>query len=152
MNKNHAVEDPVDVKAQQLRDLIREANQAQRDLRNEMRTAQQQWTEFKDRMHEEINAEIRKHVNGLGEATKSAMNEACERVYREFDKLAGILLGLTEDDAPTLEELVATMNAARARRGKDPIVGLSAEARAELEESRDPRDDWSPGSYDGGLR
>ncbi len=76
--------------AQEFPLLIREARGLLKDLRAEVKKAQQCVPMIIQRR---ITAEVNKQMEALDEETKLAMNAAVKKVGREFDKLEAIYLG-----------------------------------------------------------
>jgi hypothetical protein len=90
----------------ELHNLIKEAHGVLKDLRIETRRAKQVIPMI---VAKRINAEIRKQVAELGEATERAMKLSVEKVGREFDKLEAAFLGTgheSKDGQASIPELV----------------------------------------------
>lgn len=52
-----------------------------------------------------LEAEVKKQLNLLNEATGKAIDSATEAVFKRFDKLTALLMG-EEDSRPTVDELI----------------------------------------------
>lgn len=83
------------VTADELRELIREAHGATRDLRAAIRDARAVAPAI---VSEHLDAEVKRAVDKLGETTEKAMDASVAKVNREFDRLADILMGRTGPD------------------------------------------------------
>lgn len=53
-----------------------------------------------------LEAEVKKQLNLLNEATGKAIDSSTQAVFKRFDKLAALLMGEDEPGKPTIEELV----------------------------------------------
>jgi hypothetical protein len=95
---------------EQLREATRAAHEMLQDLRAERRVVETLIRDLPIHIRDVVAARIEvavvKNLAVLGIATEKAMGEAVDKVNREFDKLAGILLGLKSDDRPSLEVLI----------------------------------------------
>lgn len=91
----------------ELRELIREAHGATKDLRQAVRDAKKA---VESDIAETMKAEVERQVAHLGEATGKAMRAAVEKVHREFDRLEAIFTGTDpqsrHEGKPPLEELL----------------------------------------------
>jgi hypothetical protein len=74
----------------QLRAEIREARETLADLRREIKDAKVLVPLLTDELFE---AEVRKHVDQLSDATKLAMDQATTRVMASFERLQATLMG-----------------------------------------------------------
>lgn len=74
----------------QLRAEIREGREMLADLRREMKAARTLVPLLTDEL---FDAEVRKHVEALGEETQKAMGESVSRVVKTFDDLTAMLMG-----------------------------------------------------------
>jgi Glu-tRNA(Gln) amidotransferase subunit E-like FAD-binding protein len=76
------------------REMIREAHAATKDLRAAVREAK---TELQDLAKDEVTAQIQREVSRqleeLGERTREAMSTATQKVIAEFDRFGESLLG-----------------------------------------------------------
>lgn len=92
---------------EQLQTEIREARETLKDLRYEIKTARELIPLLTDELFE---AEVKKHVDALGKETQKAMDATAQKITREFDQLADMLMGRTPTDRrrghPSIPELV----------------------------------------------
>ncbi|MEU9349047.1 hypothetical protein AB0D74_48405 [Streptomyces sp. NPDC048278] len=105
----------------ELREEIREAHGALKDLRREVKDARELVPLLVDEL---FMAEVKKQVDQLGTATKEAMDAATKRVFDKFDELGQYVMG--EDRASR-------------RKGKVPLPDLF-KARAVLDAAHRERE------------
>lgn len=74
----------------ELRELVREAHGATKDLVREIKTARELVPLLTDEL---FTAEVKKQVSALGEATTQAMDAATDRVAKRFEALEALFLG-----------------------------------------------------------
>ncbi|MDQ0829523.1 hypothetical protein QF032_001367 [Streptomyces achromogenes] len=94
----------------QLQDEVREARGLLQDLRHEIKTARELVPLL---AKERFEAEVKKQVAELAEATKEAMDRAVTKVNTSFENLAATLLG--EDRASRRKGAVPLPDLFRAR-------------------------------------
>lgn len=87
----------------ELRQLIREANEAKADLKALTKEVREL---VSTTMGEVMTTELKRQLNEMGVATRIAMDKAVKKVGDEFNKLERIFLGKLDDDGPTLESIV----------------------------------------------
>lgn len=97
----------LDKDKEELRALIREANEAKADLKALTKEVREL---VSTSMGEVMTAELKRILNEMGVATRIAMDQAVAKVGKEFDKLERLFLGKDSDDAPTLESLIRKVN------------------------------------------
>lgn len=90
----------------ELRGLVSEAHGVLKDLRSEVKKAQQVLPMIVSRR---INVEVEKQITKLGEETEQAMDDAAAKVYAEFDRLQAMILGKEDPDKPSLDELITRL-------------------------------------------
>lgn len=96
--------------ADELREVIREANGVRKDLERVLKEARQ----F---ISNEVRSEIKRNANaaieGMHQGVQEAMDEAVQRVFREFNKLEKLLLGDGKGGRPTIHEIAEAEDIAR---------------------------------------
>jgi hypothetical protein len=113
----------------ELREQIRLAHEATRDLKQARKDLQDALAEAKAsidaRMEQEVSAAIDAAVKKLGQATAEAMRQSVAKVQSEFDTLADIMMGRgREDGAPDLSEVAAAYRIVQIIR-RDPALGFA---------------------------
>lgn len=102
--------DPVEFRMQQarevtleLRDAIQEAHGLLKDLKQSKRDIDRFVSPGID---DRLEAEVKKQLGHLTEATNKAIVDSTQAVFKRFDKLSALLMGEENDGKPTIEELV----------------------------------------------
>jgi HSP90 family molecular chaperone len=93
---------------EELRKLIREANEAKADLKALTKEVQEI---VSTQMGEIVTNELKRQLNEMGVATRIAMDQAVKKVNDEFAKLERLFLGKENDGNPTLESLIKNYKA-----------------------------------------
>jgi ABC-type transporter Mla subunit MlaD len=93
------------------RDVIREAHGVTRDLRHVITEARHLiGSGVEEALQEKLGAAVKEAVDGLGKATRKAMEESVDKVNRQFDELAAVLTGTDRKSRragkPGLDELI----------------------------------------------
>lgn len=88
-----------------LREATREAHEAIKDLRRAIKESQEARDRIEPDIQKFMEKEVERQLAELGKQTAIAMKEATEKVFKEFDKLSGVLLGVDGEKAP-LEDLI----------------------------------------------
>lgn len=87
-----------------LRAATKDARAAHREMRDYLRT------NVLKRVDNEIDAQVRRILDELGEATSRQIQRSSARVIKTFDHLAAILLGTEKHDGdPSLRALIKQM-------------------------------------------
>lgn len=94
----HQVGDAVTQAAQDLREAVREAHEALKDLRAERRAVQELLDGLPAKVDARIEHQLAQGLDALGRETRKAIDAATEKVTAEFDHLADILMGRTAQD------------------------------------------------------
>ena len=76
------------------REMVREAHAATKDLRAAVREAKREMQDLaKDEVGAQIQDEVSRQLDELGERTREAVNTATQKVIAEFDRFGETLLG-----------------------------------------------------------
>jgi len=76
------------------REMIREAHAATKDLRAAVREAKRELQDLaKDEVGAQIQGEVARQLEELGDRTREAMSAATQKVIAEFDRFGETLLG-----------------------------------------------------------
>lgn len=98
------------------RDLVRDLHAATKDGRALLRDIERVLRDDGAKLVDErMTAEVTRQLDALGESTRLAMDQAVEKVGKEFDRLAAIYLE-GPDGGPSLHDL-AMRNKSRAKPG-----------------------------------
>lgn len=97
-------------KAEELRELIREAHGLLKDMRAERKSIESLLEGINDKVDARVENRIREHIEELGGATRKAMDNAVAKVSREFDRLEAIFTGTERKSIragkPPIEDLI----------------------------------------------
>lgn len=119
--------------AEELRQLIREARGAVKDLRAAQRTAERTVRDLaRERVEHHLDAQVRRGLEEFSRTLDQAIKQGTDAVFRRFDKIAATLLGETGQQA---------------REGKEPLTQLAAKVarRREMEAALElPRKQGTP--------
>ena len=86
--------DRLEAAAGECREMIREAHAATKDLRAAVREAKRELQELaKDEVAAQIQHEVSRQLEQLGERTSEAVSAATQKVIAEFDRFGESLLG-----------------------------------------------------------
>ena len=86
--------DRLEAAAGECREMIREAHAATKDLRAAVREAKRELQDLaKDEVAGQIQREVSRQLEELGERTSEAVNAATQKVIAEFDRFGETLLG-----------------------------------------------------------
>jgi hypothetical protein len=86
--------DRLEAAADECREMIREAHAATKDLRAAVREAKRELQDLaKDEVAAQIQREVSRQLEELGERTSEAVSVATQRVIAEFDRFGESLLG-----------------------------------------------------------
>jgi hypothetical protein len=86
--------DRLEAAAGECRELIREAHAATKDLRAAVREAKRELQDVaKDEVAAQIQREVSRQLEELGERTREAVSAATQKVIAEFDRFGESLLG-----------------------------------------------------------
>jgi phage protein D len=84
----------LEVAVGECRDMIREAHAATKDLRSAVREAKEELRALaKDQVAVQLQLEVSRQVDELGERTQEAITAATQKVIAEFDRFGESLLG-----------------------------------------------------------
>jgi len=76
------------------REMVREAHAATKDLRSAVREAKRELQELtKDEVAAQVQLEVSRQLEELGERTREAVTTATQKVIAEFDRFGESLLG-----------------------------------------------------------
>lgn len=88
------VETPrLDAKMDELRELIRQANEVLKDLKSAKKEAMEVIESFRKDIEFQIAQVVRNGLDDLGKSMSRAIEDGEARVNRRFDKLGNILMG-----------------------------------------------------------
>jgi hypothetical protein len=86
--------DRLEAAADECREMIREAHAATKDLRAAVREAKRELQDLaKDEVAAQIQREVSRQLEELGERTTEAVSAATQKVIAEFDRFGESLLG-----------------------------------------------------------
>ena len=86
--------DRLEAAASECREMIREAHAATKDLRVAVREAKREMQDLaKDEVAANIQREVTRQLEELGERTQEAVSAATQKVIAEFDRFGESLLG-----------------------------------------------------------
>jgi hypothetical protein len=86
--------DRLNAAVSECREMIREAHAATKDLRAAVRDAKKELQDLaKDEVADQIQHEVSRQVEELGEQTSAAIKAATQKVIAEFDRFGEALLG-----------------------------------------------------------
>lgn len=112
--------------AMKCRELLVDVRSASRELRAAVRESQQERERLavavRDAVGAEIDEQVRVQLDALGELTRKQMDASVDKVSREFDKLANILMTGHDrgrpDDGFNLKDLAESERLRRLARGE----------------------------------
>jgi DNA anti-recombination protein RmuC len=91
---------------------VRQAHEAIKDLKQLHREVQETIKSWKDTAEAIFNVQVRTEGEKLAQAVKIAIEDATNRVYKRFDKIAAILMGQDKGGTgPDLETLARRVRA-----------------------------------------
>ena len=86
--------DRLEAAASECREMIREAHAATKDLRAAVREAKREMQDLaKDEVAANIQREVTRQLEELGERTQEAVSAATQKIIAEFDRFGEALLG-----------------------------------------------------------
>ena len=86
--------DRLEAAVAECREMIREAHAATKDLRAAVRDAKRELQDLaKDEVAAQVQSEVSRQLEELGEQTGAAVRAATEKVIAEFDRFGEALLG-----------------------------------------------------------
>lgn len=101
---------------EELRKAVRQAHEAQSDLRNTLReiiNAHERFKkDFEREMTEALQEGVRDNVAGMGKAFEEAQKKAVEKIYARFDGIMAILMGEEKGKDENLDSLARKVRAA----------------------------------------
>jgi phage protein D len=86
--------DRLEAAVSECREMVREAHAATKDLRTAVREAKTELNALaKDEVAAQLQAEVSRQLEELGERTREAVTAATQKVIAEFDRFGETLLG-----------------------------------------------------------